>query len=718
MAYIAMSCAFLFSLVLISSTNSAPVSQEQFFDNYERTEKYLQSCIPTLNVLFDTSTDPATSAGQPSIFREACPPESSQNPNRPRPRSNLCMLFAFRIHDMCQVSKAMQNNVNEFNTEMMKSFLQHSQTVMDEQKFCAEMTAPPPQGQSITLSRSETYYIRQAAGVQVALPLDPSTCSHLWKSMDCDQRELNSICQAYAFLATIEGPILESQKATLDTPGEPNEPQAPAEDNASDQSKTASSPGEQEKGVQETPDAELQPPSGEDVQLKNPVGVPVNEIPVGNLGNQAEVPVNEIPVGNLGNQAEVPVNEIPVGNPGNQAEVPVNEIPVGNLGNQAEVPVNKIPVGNSGNETEDPINEIPVGNPGNQAEVPVNEIPVGNLGNQAEVPVNEIPVGNLGNQAEVPVNEIPVGNSGNQAEVPVNEIPVGNLGNQAEVPVNEIPVGNPGNQAEVPVNEIPVGNLGNQAEVPVNEIPVGNSGNQAEVPINEIPVGNPGNQAEVPVNEIPVGNLGNQAEVPVNEIPVGNSGNQAEVPINETPAGNPGNPAEDPINPDVPNDWNRVEDGSEESSHIEDNGPGLGPPGDFGSNDDSSEGGYDNKNSEDDDGWEANQFENQDENHNIEPIPGNEENPGFQVQHPVEQNVKYDDGYDDDDAKTHFMAYSLTAIILILATYIMYHNKQKIIAVVVEGRNGRGRRRRGGSGYQKLDQNISEAMPSMHSQNA
>lgn len=216
MAYIAMSCVFLFSLVLISSTNSAPVSgtvQEQFFDNYKHTENYLQSCNPTLNVLFDTSTstdvDPATSAGQPSIFREACPPESSQNQARQH-TSNLCMLFAYRIHDMCPLSKAMQNNVNEFNTEMMQSFLQHSQTVMDEQKFCGEMTAAPPQGQkSITLSQAEAYYISRAAGVQVAgplaLPLDPSTCSLLWKSMGCDRRELNSICQAYAFLATIEG---------------------------------------------------------------------------------------------------------------------------------------------------------------------------------------------------------------------------------------------------------------------------------------------------------------------------------------------------------------------------------------------------------------------------------------------------------------------------------------------------------------------------------
>eukprot|EP00057_Strongylocentrotus_purpuratus_P010586 XP_011665060.1 PREDICTED: uncharacterized protein LOC100890336 isoform X2 [Strongylocentrotus purpuratus] len=475
------------------------------------------------------------------------------------------MLFAYRISDMCKVTKAMQYNYKDFNTEMMKSFLQHSQTVMDEQKFCGEMTAAPPQGQtSITLSLSETYYMSQAAGVQVArpLPLDPSTCSLLWKSMDCDQRELNSICQVYAFLATIEGPILESQKVTLDTPGDlqPNEPQSPGtqEDNASDQSKTASNPGEQGKGVEETPDAELQRPSGEDAQPKNPAEVPINGNPlVRNPENPAEFPINGNPlVGNPENPAEVPINGNPlVGNPGNQAEVPVNEVPVVKLGNQAEVPVNEIPVGNPGNQAEVPVNETPVGNPGNQAEVPINETPVENPGNQAEVPVNEIPVGNPGNQAEVPVNEIPVGNPGNQAEVPINETPVGNPGNQAEVPINEVPVGNRGNPAEVPVNEVPVVNLGNQAEVPVNEIPVGNPGNQAEVPVNEIPVGNPGNPVEVPINENPVVNPGNPAGSPINENPDVNLGNPVGGPINEVPVLNPGNPAAN---------WNREEDGSEQ----------------------------------------------------------------------------------------------------------------------------------------------------------
>ncbi|XP_022084681.1 metacaspase-1-like [Acanthaster planci] len=71
---------------------------------------------------------------------------------------------------------------------------------------------------------------------------------------------------------------------------------------------------------------------------------------------------------------------------------------------------------------------------------------------------------------------------------------------------------------------------------------------------------------------------------------------------------------------------------------------------------------------------------------------------------------------DEETSSSHFMAYSLSAIILIMATYILYHNKQRIIAIIIEGRNGNGRRKRTKDGYQKLDQNLSEAMPSLNQQ--
>ncbi|XP_033101403.1 dentin sialophosphoprotein-like isoform X2 [Anneissia japonica] len=69
-------------------------------------------------------------------------------------------------------------------------------------------------------------------------------------------------------------------------------------------------------------------------------------------------------------------------------------------------------------------------------------------------------------------------------------------------------------------------------------------------------------------------------------------------------------------------------------------------------------------------------------------------------------NVYKNRNFAEEESSSHFLAFSLTAIILILATYIAYHNKHKIIAVIIEGRSGRNGGRRGGS-YRRLNQNVS-----------
>lgn len=67
-----------------------------------------------------------------------------------------------------------------------------------------------------------------------------------------------------------------------------------------------------------------------------------------------------------------------------------------------------------------------------------------------------------------------------------------------------------------------------------------------------------------------------------------------------------------------------------------------------------------------------------------------------------------------EHTSSHFAAFFLTAIVMVFAAYVVYHNRQKIVAIIIEGQNNSGRRR----GYRKLETNVEEAMPSMKSANS
>ncbi|XP_049960271.1 trans-Golgi network integral membrane protein 1-like isoform X2 [Schistocerca serialis cubense] len=68
--------------------------------------------------------------------------------------------------------------------------------------------------------------------------------------------------------------------------------------------------------------------------------------------------------------------------------------------------------------------------------------------------------------------------------------------------------------------------------------------------------------------------------------------------------------------------------------------------------------------------------------------------------------------YDDD---SHFFAYFMTTMVFCIIGYLLFHNKQKILALALEGRSRRGRRRPNTSGYRKLDSNLEEAISSSKS---
>eukprot|EP00092_Neocalanus_flemingeri_P070045 GFUD01085925.1.p2 GENE.GFUD01085925.1~~GFUD01085925.1.p2 ORF type:complete len:208 (-),score=70.74 GFUD01085925.1:86-709(-) len=67
-------------------------------------------------------------------------------------------------------------------------------------------------------------------------------------------------------------------------------------------------------------------------------------------------------------------------------------------------------------------------------------------------------------------------------------------------------------------------------------------------------------------------------------------------------------------------------------------------------------------------------------------------------------------GPEIDDRSSFFGYFILLSIVAIIA-YLVFHNKQKILALILEGRRRQGNRRRsGGKEYRKLDSNLEDTM--------
>lgn len=74
-----------------------------------------------------------------------------------------------------------------------------------------------------------------------------------------------------------------------------------------------------------------------------------------------------------------------------------------------------------------------------------------------------------------------------------------------------------------------------------------------------------------------------------------------------------------------------------------------------------------------------------------------------------------------DDSDSYFFSYFMMVCIMFICGYVAYHNKQKILALVVEGRKGRRpsrTRRPNSANYRKLDSNLEEAVTSSCNKNA
>jgi len=65
-----------------------------------------------------------------------------------------------------------------------------------------------------------------------------------------------------------------------------------------------------------------------------------------------------------------------------------------------------------------------------------------------------------------------------------------------------------------------------------------------------------------------------------------------------------------------------------------------------------------------------------------------------------------------DPPQSNFFSYFIVLAIITIIVYLVFHNKKKILGLIVEGRSGRqsGRRRSGGREYRKLDSNMEDMM--------
>lgn len=102
---------------------------------------------------------------------------------------------------------------------------------------------------------------------------------------------------------------------------------------------------------------------------------------------------------------------------------------------------------------------------------------------------------------------------------------------------------------------------------------------------------------------------------------------------------------------------------------------------------------------------EMNEVPASDENYDKVDLLGGKEDFG-------EKTIIDNGGKFSDDEDSHFFAYFLTIMVTAIIFYLIFHNKQRIIALIIEGRapSNRGRRLSRKVRYHKLDNNLEEAI--------
>lgn len=106
---------------------------------------------------------------------------------------------------------------------------------------------------------------------------------------------------------------------------------------------------------------------------------------------------------------------------------------------------------------------------------------------------------------------------------------------------------------------------------------------------------------------------------------------------------------------------------------------------------------------------------------NAKPKYVNEHTKPIETQPIVDDNSNTNQSSDAlfDDTESNFFSYLMFLMVITIILYIVYHNKTKVLALVIEGRRGRSgysrngsRRKHHSAEYRKLDSNLEEAIQS------
>ncbi|XP_053392756.1 SUMO-interacting motif-containing protein 1-like isoform X2 [Mercenaria mercenaria] len=406
-------------------------------------------------------------------------------------------------------------------------------------------------------------------------------------------------------------------------------------------------PGQQPAGTLPESGQPAQQPAGTLPESGQPAQQPAGTMP--ESGQPAQQPAGTMP--ESGQPAQQPAGTLPES--GQPAQQPAGTMP--ESGQPAQQPAGTLP--ESGQPAQQPAGTMPES--GQPAQQPAGTMP--ESGQPAQQPAGTLP--ESGQPAQQPAGTLP--ESGQPAQQPAGTLP--ESGQPAQQPAGTLPES--GQPAQQPAGTLP--ESGQPAQQPAGTLP--ESGQPAQQPAGTLPES--GQPAQQPAGTLP--ESGQPAQQPAGTLP--ESGQPAQQPAGTMPES--GQPAQQPagtmpvsVQPaqEQTQDDRVTATASALSSTTEDYYYRYGA----------------------------------DDDKPAESVDLNKK--------PEQTKLDKSVGYAADDEESsggHFMAYFLVFIVLSIAGYIIFHNKQKIIALVIEGKTGKGGRRPNTKDYKQLK--TEDVMPSL-----